>query len=353
MTERRVTYALKLLMAIVLGLYLLWMILEFLARILAVVYVLVGAVLLAYLVYPAVHRLRRRMPLILAIGIVYATIAASLVLAMLFIVPHVIDESGALVLHYPKLLAQFRYLVYDPHDALASRLPGWLRDEILSAPRQIVQLARIHALGLFGHVVPVLEGTFAAIAAFVVVPLLTAYLLLDLDRLRAAFASIVPSERWRAAFGIVGEVDAVIGGFVRGQLLVALCVGVLITLALLLIHVPYPFLLGLLAAIGDLIPYLGAVAAFVPAFAEALLAHGWPSALAVIAAFVLIYEFEGHFIAPNIVGRQVHLSPFVVLLAVLVGGELGGIFGMLLAIPIAGALRVLLNRAVRAGNAAR
>jgi predicted PurR-regulated permease PerM len=130
-------------------------------------------------------------------------------------------------------------------------------------------------------------------------------------------------------------------------LLVALSVGVLITIALWLLRVPYPFFFGLIAAIGDLVPYVGALLAFLPAFGTAWLSNGIVNALFVLGAFVVIFETEGHLLAPNIVSRTVSLSPFVVLLALLVGGELGGIIGLLLAIPVAGIVRALALRVLR------
>ena len=112
----------------------------------------------------------------------------------------------------------------------------------------------------------------------------------------------------------------------------------------MLLHVPYPYLFGLLAAVGDLIPYVGAVLAFIPAFTSAVLTNGWINALLVTIAFVTIFEVEGHLIAPNVVGRQVRLSAFVVIIALLIGGEVGGLFGMLVAMPVAGVLRVIVLR---------
>jgi predicted PurR-regulated permease PerM len=103
-------------------------------------------------------------------------------------------------------------------------------------------------------------------------------------------------------------------------------------------------LLGLVAAIGDLVPYVGAIIAFLPAFLSALINHGLVNAMLVLVAFVAIFGLEGHFIAPNIVSKTVKLSPFVVMLALLIGGDLGGLFGVLIAIPITGILRVLALR---------
>jgi predicted PurR-regulated permease PerM len=350
LTEARITYALKVLMVLVLAFYAGAFIVEILSRIRAVVYIVIAAVFLAYLIYPAVARLRRRMPLVLAIVLVYAAIVGGLILVAFFIVPHIMDDVQTLVKRYPDLIARYHSILYNPNDALASRLPPWMRDEIARAPMQIADWLRLRGLQMFGQIVVVLAGTLAVIAVFVVVPMVTAYLLLDLDHLKASLAAIVPQERWRATTSLLSDIDSVIGGFIRGQLLVAATVGVLITIAMVLLHVPYPYLWGLLAAFGDLVPYVGAVLAVLPAFISAILTNGWINGVLVVAAFVVIYEVEGHLIAPNIVGQQVKLSAFVVIIALLIGGELGGLFGVLIAVPVAGALRVVATRVLDAAK---
>jgi len=333
-------------MVLVLAFYIGEFLVQILARLRGVVYILVGAIFLAYLIYPAVQWLRRRMPLVLAIVIVYLSIVIALVVAALFIVPHVVNDVAMLVVHYPDLVRRLHSLLYDPQDPLTSRLPPWIRSEIAGLPTAVGTWVQTRGLQTFGHVATLLAGTVAAFATFIIVPVLTAYLLFDLDHLKAGVAAVVPPQRWRATLELLADIDSVLGGFVRGQLLVALTVAILITVAMMLLRVPYPYLFGLLAGFGDLIPYVGAVLAFLPAFLSALLTNGWINSLFVTAAFVLIYEAEGHFIAPNIVGRQVRLSAFFVLVAVLIGAELGGLFGMLVAVPIAGVLRVIVVRVI-------
>lgn len=355
-TEARLTHVLKILMVLVLAFYVGQFVLEILVRLKTVVYILIGAIFLAYIIYPAVQWLRRRMPLplrgqvVAAIVLVYLGIVVAFVVAALFIVPHIVTDVEMLVAHYPDIAARVHSLVYNPSDPVTSRLPAWMRNEIASAPAAIVAWLKTRGLQTFGHLATMLAGTVAAVAVFVVVPIVTAYLLLDLDNLRESLAEIVPKERWRATAGLAVEVEEVIGGFIRGQLLVALVVGILITIALLALHVPYAYLFGLVAAVGDLIPYVGAVLAFVPAFASAVVTNGWINGLLVALAFVVIYEVEGHLIAPNVVGRQVRLSAFVVIIALLIGADLAGLFGMLVAIPIAGVLRVLMLRVLAAAK---
>ncbi|HTU83225.1 MAG TPA: AI-2E family transporter [Candidatus Acidoferrales bacterium] len=346
-SERNVTYALKVLMLLVLAFFAGEFVVNVLERISGVMYVLIGSTFLAYIIYPAIAWMRRRLPrvpLALAIAVVYAVIVLALALFAFFLLPQFVNDFTGFVAHYPVMVDRFHHFVNDPNDPVASHLPLVVRHLVARIPSELALWLQARSIGAFTHIVPVLFGAFAVIATFVLIPMLTAYLILDLDNLKASLSAVVPPERWRATLSLLADFDAVVGGFVRGQMLVAASVGVLITIAMLILHVRYAFLLGLIAGIGDLIPYVGAVLAFVPAFASAITDNGIVNALLVAAAFVLIFEAEGHFLAPNIVSKTVRLSPFAVLLALLIGGSLAGLAGVLIAVPVAGVLRVIALR---------
>lgn len=347
LTDERVTFALKVLMIVVLAIYVGEFVVDALERIRGVVYVLIGSIFFAYLIYPIVQWLRRRMPLALAIVVIYVAIVLAIFIVGWFIVPRIGDESQTLMQRYPAIVVRLHDLITNPNDPVTAHLPNFLKTELGQLPSQVVTWVKQHGFSTFGHVLTVLAGFAILIATFIVIPLLTLYLLLDLDNLRMAVSSVVPEERWRATMRLLGDFDAVIGGFIRGQILVALTVGILITLAMWALHVPYPFILGLIAAVFDLIPYVGALAAYLPAMLSALINNGVLNAVFVTAAFIAIYEAEGHLIAPNIVSKTVKLSPFVVMLAVLIGAELAGIVGALVAIPVMGVLRVIALRVFR------
>ncbi len=350
LTDARITYVLKVLMVIVLAFYAGDYIAGLLSRIRGVVYILVGAVFLAYIIYPAVHWLHRRMSLVLSIVVIYLGIVGAIIVAGMFIVPHVMEDVEMLVHRYPEIVARLDSIVYNPRDPVTSRLPLWAQNQIADIPSTTGAWIRTKGLQSFGQLTAVLAGTLAVVAVFIVIPVVTAYLLLDLEHMKRSLSAIVPEERWRATMSFLSDVDGVIGGFIRGQLLVAAMIAVLITFAMLLLHVPYPYLFGLMAGLGDLIPYVGAAAAFFPAFIAAILTNGWINGLLVAIAFVVIYEAEGHFIAPNVVGKQVKLSPFIVIIALLIGAEVAGLFGMLVAVPVAGVIRVVATRVVQAAK---
>ena len=233
LTEARVTYALKILMVFVLAFYAGQFVLEILIRLQAVVYILVGAVFLAYVIYPAVQRLRRRMPLVLAIVLVYLGIILALVIAAFFVVPHIVDDIGLLVHRYPDLVARLHSLIYNPNDPLTSRLPAWLQNEIANAPVAIATWVQTKGLQAFGQLTTVLAGTrrdrrnFHRRSGGHRVPFARS------RSHETSLSAIVPEERWRATMGLLSDIDGVIGGFIRGQLLVALMIGILITIAMM------------------------------------------------------------------------------------------------------------------------
>jgi predicted PurR-regulated permease PerM len=188
----------------------------------------------------------------------------------------------------------------------------------------------------------VLIGTVAFIGACIAIPVLGAYLLYDSETIKRFFIGFIPARRRDATLTLLAQLEQVIGGFIRGQLLVGLSVGILIAIGLTLVGEPYAILIGAIAGALDLIPYIGPVIAAIPAFTIAFISGGFPLALKVAIVFVLANQAEGHIIAPNIVSRTIQLSPSAVVIAILIGRELYGIIGMFIAVPVAGIIRVLL-----------
>lgn len=350
-TEARLTHALKVLMIAVLAVYLGSFVIAFLERIHTIVLLFVAAVFFAYLIYPIVHWLNRRMHIVFAILIVYVAILALVATAGAFLVPRLTDDVTQLVMHGPDLAQRVSAYVNDPNNPILARLPPAVRESVVAIPERVGEWFRVHGTQALQSAFTVLAGAFAAVATFIIIPLFTAYLLLDLERLKRSLERIVPASRWQNTLSFLAEIDAIVGGFIRGQVFVALCVGIGLTIVLLLLHVRYAFLLGVAATIGDLIPYVGAVLVFIPSVAIALITNGWVNALLVVVAFLIVYEIEGHLLAPMIVSTQVKLSPLIVLIAILVGAELGGILGMLVAVPIVGVLRALVLRMIGPGLA--
>jgi predicted PurR-regulated permease PerM len=187
-----------------------------------------------------------------------------------------------------------------------------------------------------------LEQGLPVLGAVVLSPFLAYYLLRDRRRLAAAFWHRVPDEARPRVARTLADLDAAVGGFLRGQILVAVLVGVMALGVSLAFRLPYPLFIALVAATTDLIPYVGPLLGAVPAVAVALL-RSPPAALWVLGAFLAIHQFEGLVLSPNLVGARVGLHPLVVFGALLVGGELFGVAGVLVGVPVLAAVRILVR----------
>lgn len=339
--ERRVTYSLKVLLLVVLGAMVLSASLDFLNRIHSFTVILVGAIFFTYVVYPAVRALAKRIPAIAAILLVYAGLAVLASLAFAFLVPALASDAQALVKAYPGIVLRAQATLSDPANPLWARLPSNAREYLNDLPLQIGSLAQQYAGGAAARALAILLSAVSVIATVVVIPVISAYLMLEHEMLLARAMRAIPPSAQPKVGSILRDLDGTLGGFIRGQFLVGAIVGALITIALLATHVKYAVLIGFVAGLLNIIPFVGAIVGFVPAVLLALFNDGWQQALIVAACFVAINQLEGHIIAPRIVSESVGLSPLMVIVAILIGGELGGLGGMFLAVPVAGILRVL------------
>ena len=300
----------------------------------------VFAALIAYLLAPAVALLeRRRLRPWLCVLLVYAALAL------------VVGALAAEVA--PDLAAEGRHLLgaYPAYDAAARRgladmwrtyhglpLPAPLRaetDRAIALGGNGLRLAARATVAGLAHGLPVL-------AALVISPFLAYYILRDRERLARAFWRRVPPGRRGRVGRVLAELDGAVGGFMRGQLLVALAVGLMAFVVTALFGLPFPLFVALVAAVTDLIPYVGPLLGALPAVAFALLRSPL-EALWVLLAFLAIHQFEGIVLSPNLVGSQVGLHPLVVFGALLVGGDLFGLPGVLLAVPALAAGRILVG----------
>jgi predicted PurR-regulated permease PerM len=291
------------------------------------------AILLAAALNPAVEAFERR-------GLTRPW-AATIVfgLALLFV-----TALGFLVI--PPLVTQvsdFVDAVPDFIDDLtAGRGPlGFLQDDYQIVDRIRDAIEREGAAGVLGLGEPVLEvvrSVVTAVVGVITIVFLTYFMLLEGPRTIDRFLGLlVPSTRVR--YERVGrQVYRTISGYVSGNLLISVVAGVTSTIVLFAVGSEYAVALGLIVAIFDLVPLAGATVAAVAVTTIVLIETDWIRALIVAGFFVAYQQVENHILQPLVYGRTVELSPLAVLCAVLVGANLAGILGALLAIPVAGSL---------------
>jgi predicted PurR-regulated permease PerM len=340
--EAHVTYWLKVLALISLAVLMLSYTFGFLERIAPVTIILVGTVFFTYLIYPAVHWLRSRgLSKGGAIAFVYVSALVLFGFALSFIVPPFLKETKDLTGSMPAFVRSASAYIANPDSPGLRYLPLQLRDYLATVPVQLGDYVQTQAAAISTSILSILLSAFGIIATLVVIPILSIYLIFEAEGLTAAAVGLMPLGGRPETLRVLADLDKVLGGFIRGQVIVGATIGICITIGLTIVHVPYALVIGIAAGVLDIIPYIGAVATFIPAVMLGFQSGGWQHAVIVALIFVAVFQAEGHFISPRIVSESVGLSPLVVIVAVLVGGELLGIPGMFIAVPIAGMLRVL------------
>jgi predicted PurR-regulated permease PerM len=339
--ERRVTFALKVLALIAVAIYLLVGLLNFFAAIRTTGLLAIGALFLAYLVYPLVRRLNVYLPVIWSIIVVYAFIALIAAFAVTLVAPQIGRDLNSFGHALPGLMSQFQMELINPQNSFIARIPLDDRLYLANLPSQFDTLTKQYGLDTLQKGLPVLLSAASLGAAFVIIPILAAYMLIDASNVRRQILGLFPAKRRAKVHVIIDELDGVIGGFIRGQLIDGAIIGVMIFVMLTATHVPYALLIGIAAGILNFIPYAGAVIGFVPSVILALAYNGPGNALLVALLFAVIQQVDGNFVAPKVLKDNVGLSPLYIILAILVGSEIFGLAGTFLAVPVAAMLRVL------------
>jgi len=322
------------------------------ARIHNVLTTIVVAVLFAYMIYPPVRILSRRMPRALAVLIVYIVLLLIIALAVAYLAPAIAKQSVELSRAFPAALQSLEQQAANPSSSsLLRHLPPELRTFVLANVARAGAIAGAMGAMLGLKAFEILRGTATFFIDLLLVLALTFFFVTDVERIRAGFVRLLPKRLREGALSFIVEADAVIAGFVRGQVLLALIIGLAAMAILLIMRVPYALLLSVVAGVASLIPILGEFVGGIPMFVVALVSAGPVRALIVLGLFILVFEAQGRVLAPIIVGKSVGVSALVIFISIVVGAEALGILGMVLAVPVAGIIRIALDRIAAAQNA--
>jgi predicted PurR-regulated permease PerM len=328
-------------LALAAALWLIW-------RVRAVLAPFALAGVLVYLVEPLVRRLHRRglaRPWAILVSYCLIGLLGGLVVAV--VVPDLVRELTQLGQLLPGYAARADAVARQLRQG-GSRLPA----PVLGALQAGVTHLQARAEGAIRSATAGLLSVVGGILSLLLAPFLGYYILADLPRFHARLMTAVPPRARPAVLAYLRDLDAMLSGFVRGQLLTAASIGALVALAMVLLRVPYALTLGVLAGLGELVPYFGPFIGALPGLALAG-AHSWRLMLEVGAAYAVIQQIESAVVHPNIVGHAMGLHPLTVVFALLAGGELAGLPGLLVGVPVAGAVQVTAVHLVRAAVAWR
>jgi predicted PurR-regulated permease PerM len=307
------------------------------------------AVVISYLLNPLVtkleHRGIRRGFSVLMIYVVFLGVVGFL---MSRVVPLITHQVSAFISDLPRLMSRVATLVNDFADKRDwnFHLNVCSPDEVACPEgylsfKRLVTDNRDKITQFLGGV-----GSFAASALHIVLNLVlglvfSVYLLLDLPKFKKGIRNLIPG-RHQAEVQELGEnIGRVLGSFFRGQLLVAAFVGAASAIGLTFIKIPFAALVGMIAGIFNLVPMIGPFIGAIPAVILGLLSGEPIRALWGMLWLLVVQQIDNHIISPNVMGRTVKLHPITVMLSLLIGGTMAGIFGMLLVIPLVAVVKMV------------
>ena len=311
----------------------------------------VAAFLVAYLFSPLVDKIHKiGLPRWLAISIVFIGIGVVLTLAMWYLVPLVWQQlmyardsipAGIHWLNYTFLPWVSQTFSVEPMEIDTQQMSTVVMEYIqtnYSADSIQAMLLKIAQSGL----------NFIQIGGTVVlIPIIAFYFLLDWDRMLDNMRRLIPRPYEKSTLHIVGECHSVLGAFVKGQFLVMFLLGTVYAVGLQIIGLEIGLIIGMVAGLASIIPYLGFAVGMIAAVIATLFQFGidWMQLVLVGVVFMVGQAVEGYVLQPFLLGDKIGLSPVAVVFAVLAGAQLAGFLGMLIALPVAAIIVVLLRHA--------
>jgi predicted PurR-regulated permease PerM len=279
---------------------------------------------------PPADWLSRKVPRALAVVLVYLALLAILAGMGLFIVPELVNQAKEVSGRVPDLV---------------ERIKKWLSGFNLYLNDATFNALISYVTSLSSSLFTVPKAIFSTFVDMLIAFFVSIYWMIYSPSLRNYFLTLFPEPRRARIDAIIGKMGRVMGGYVRGAVIDGLIIGVSTYIGLLVIGINYPLVLSLIAGLLEAIPVFGPVVAAVPILCVALL-QSFDKFLITLIFVICLHQAEGHIVLPNIMYRQTEISPMLVLLALLAGGSIGGVLGIIIAIPLAAAVRVFLIEVV-------
>ncbi len=300
------------------------------------------ALMLAYFFDPLYKfLLNKRAPKVLAIIIVFGIIIALLFLTIFFLIPSVINQLNILYKEIPNFIENYQNLILSIKPQL-SKFIDPANVEIL-LKENLSELQR-GVLGFSQSIIIYLSNIVSSITfGIVIIPLILFYLMRDIVIFKENLYIFVSRENKKEFKEALEEIDHIISGFIRGRIIVCFIVGTLIGIGLYFLNLKFALIIGFVSGVFNFIPYLGPIVGVILALIFAL-GNAWWTLLMIVVLFVLVNQLEAIYLNPNILGKGLGLHPLTVILSILICGQLLGILGVLVAVPLVAIFKVLAVR---------
>jgi predicted PurR-regulated permease PerM len=316
----------------------LWGAIWLLSRISNLVLLLLLSGLMTVVLMPFVDWLEGWKPMPRALAVVIAYLCVLIVFGgiIYLVAPPLVDQANQLVKGLPDIVQRFT----GPDSPLTDAMQ---RFGIDPSPGALAAQAQQVASAILANIATLVRDVTTVTVGIIVVLVVSFYLLNEGHEFRARLDHVVPDEHRRKLEFLQESVVVAVGGYVRAQLTVALRVGVLAGFASWAVGIRYPLIIGVMAGVFELIPFFGPTLGAIPAILIALFQGDWIRLALIVGAFIVIQQLESNIIGPRIMAHGVGLHPLVVIVVVLIGIEVAGIWGALFAVPAA-AVAVAIGR---------
>ncbi|MEH7332770.1 AI-2E family transporter [Neobacillus drentensis] len=315
-----------------------WMPIVRMAAIIVLPFVIAGFI--TYLLHPIVEKLHEKgLHRGLAIILIYVLFFGGIGFALYKGIPVIIDQLKDLSESAPVFAEQYRGWI----NHLQSHTRAWpdglqtkLNDGIDAFEKKMDSLLTV--------IVNILMNFLNSALIFMIIPFIAFYMLKDFPLIKRAVWYLTPKKWRKKGTAFLKDVDDSLGSYIRGQLLVCIIIGSISALLFWIFHLKYPLLLGLIVGATNVIPYFGPIIGAVPA----VIIAATTSVKLVIITLVIVFGLqflEGNILSPYIVGKSLHMHPLLIMVALTAGGEIGGILGLILAVPILVVLKVAILHA--------
>lgn len=323
---------LLLLIAIVFLIYVIW------DKIMDVAYPFMISIFIAYLLNPIVCVMEKKgIKRSVGIIIIYVTFIVFFLFICFYMVPVIVKDIGKLISNMPGYSTKFRDTILFFQDKYSnSGLPAGIKNALNNNIQKLEDYVTLSLESMIAAAVLLLSKIFS----IALIPILLYYFLKDFRQIKERIKLLIPRKYRNKVARIGASIDDIFGSYVRSQIILSLITAVMTAIGLLILKIDFALIIGIINGITNIIPYFGPIIGAIPAVLVALLQSPM-KALYTIIVIIIIQQIESDIICPKITADSVGLHPVTVILALVIGGELFGIAGLLLGVPVAAALKII------------
>lgn len=299
------------------------------------------AALFSYLLDPAVtwieswgiNRSLATLAMFLIISVVFT-------ITFVFLLPIAVDQLSQL--QTGPIIEQLEYVITDLQGRIEGPLAQMGIDDL-----DLITSFKTYVTNFLQDTINYVPNVLAMLSNFLVIPFMMFFIIKDGNEIKKAFIRMVPNRYFEFSLNVLQKMDLQLGNYLRGQFLIAFIDGTIITIALWLLEVDFFLVIGPIAGLANLIPYVGPFIGLIPAILGSVISTGnFDTIPAILILFMCVQLLDSSFMQPLILAKNVELHPLMVLLAILVGGKLFGVIGLLMAVPFTAILKVIIQETV-------